>query len=307
MTVEIVKSVSDSSSCAPVHNFSYNSLINFIMDNSVYFIEQERVMNLVEKLISEVEKRPLLWDRFDNDYSNRAAMDAEWEKIAEILSRDKNYVKNKWRNLRDQFIRENKKVKVPFDNPTKPYISYYRGKWAYFENMLFLKRASVPTKKAAGYSSTDEVELFEEEIKEEVLDYEDDIFIDSATYNSETESNKVDETLTARVDESFNGNNTKFDKEVPPEEETGRKRKTLETADTVVKAKRQSIASTPNVSSEDQGEIDDDLHFVKSLVPFLRKLSPIRKLLVRNEIQSLLIRESLCEKCKVGNHSTHNS
>lgn len=58
------------------------------MDNSVYFIEQERVMNLVEKLISEVEKRPLLWDRFDNDYSNRAAMDAEWEKIAEILSRD---------------------------------------------------------------------------------------------------------------------------------------------------------------------------------------------------------------------------
>ncbi|CAH0593990.1 unnamed protein product [Chrysodeixis includens] len=280
-----------------------------MMDNSVYFIEQERVMNFVEKLISEVEKRPLLWDRFDNDYSNRSAMDAEWQKIADILSRDKNYVKNKWRNLRDQFIRENKKVKVPYDNPTKPYISYYRGKWAYFENMLFLKKASVPNKKTAGYSSTDEVEFLEEEIKEEVIDYEDDIFIDSATYNSETEiNNEVDETLTARADESTNGSSTKNDKEVPVEEDASRKRKALESADAMIKVKKLTIANTPNVSiDQDQGEIDDDLHFVKSLVPFLKKLSPIRKLLVRNEIQSLLIRESLCEKCKASNHSTHNS
>lgn len=49
-------------------------------------------MNLIETLISEVAKRPLLWHRYDNEYNNRAAMDFEWEKIAALLRKDSKYL-----------------------------------------------------------------------------------------------------------------------------------------------------------------------------------------------------------------------
>lgn len=50
----------------------------------------------------------------------------------------------------------------------------------------------------------------------------------------------------------------------------------------------------------DGGEValDEDVNFAKSIVGFLRKLNPIRKLMVRNEIQSVLLRELLCDKCR---------
>ena len=44
------------------------------------------------------------------------------------------------------------------------------------------------------------------------------------------------------------------------------------------------------ITSKDD-DMDEDIHFAKSLVPFLRRLKPLRKLIIRNDIQTLLIRE----------------
>lgn len=38
---------------------------------------------------------------------------------------------------------------------------------------------------------------------------------------------------------------------------------------------------------------DIDMHFFKSILPYLKKMSPIQKLRVRNDMQNKLIRESL--------------
>ncbi|KAF9419950.1 hypothetical protein HW555_003662, partial [Spodoptera exigua] len=184
-----------------------------------------------------------------------------------------NFIKHKWRNLRDQFLRESKKVKVPFDNPTKPYIEYYRGKWIYFEKMLFLRKALPTNITLVDCDYPEELEVYDDSIvKEEGEEFEENTLlannmfsVDHSNFNGSTPIHSL--CINSVVSE---------------------------------KSKRQSVDGYS--SSNDQNEIDDDLHFLKSLVPFLKKLPPIRKLLVRNEIQNLLIRETLCDKCK-GNTS----
>lgn len=227
-----------------------------------------------------------------------------------IISED--FVKQKWRNLRDQFQRESKKVKVPFDNPTKPYIHYYRGKWIYFERMLFLKDVTSSKRSSICYSPQDNIEISEEDIKEEIIEFEDDLFAEQVNnYNNESEILEREQSIVSSIDESQCAIEPKVEmiEDVNLEneqiEEIGRKRKASESkSESVVSAKSKRLSVVETTShTEDPSDIDDDLHFVKSLVPYLRKLSPIRKLLVRNEIQSLLIRESLCEKCKHGTSS----
>uniref|UniRef100_A0A2A4JCK4 MADF domain-containing protein n=1 Tax=Heliothis virescens TaxID=7102 RepID=A0A2A4JCK4_HELVI len=267
-----------------------------------------KTMNFIERLIKEVANRPVLWNRYENDYNNRAVMDQEWDNIAEALDKDKDFVKQKWRNLRDQFQREYKKVKVPFDNPIKPYIHYYRGKWIYFEHMLFLKECELPQQDSEGHDV--------ENIKEEVIEFEDNnMFSNQVDYNNDSDYTEIEASMSSNNEEQESHYvmlpKLEFMDEKSPEGNNenvvDRKRKSIENkgeAQVPVKVKKPSVVDASS-NTEEQNDIDDDLHFVKSLVPYFRKLSPIRKLLVRNEIQSLLIRESLCENCKFGNKSTH--
>ncbi|KAJ8713786.1 hypothetical protein PYW08_007406 [Mythimna loreyi] len=272
-------------------------------------------LNTAVQLINEVMYTPVLWNRYHNEYNNRAAMDNEWERIAEVLKKDKDFVKQKWRNLRDQFQREMKKVKVPFDNPTKPYIHYYRGKWIYFEQMLFLREGMA--KPNSRFSSSPEIEIHDEDIvKEEIIVFEDsnDVFAEQASmYNSESDNYETRLSETAKSAENppymTNGLLIQPKIEIIDDDQTEnrvskRQAETNTEPEVAPKIKKISVADASS-NTEDSFEIDDDLHFVKSLVPFLRKLSPVRKLLVRNEIQNLLIRESLCTNCNFGKKSSN--
>lgn len=274
-----------------------------------YFYVEGRVTNLIETLIEEVAATPALWNRYDNNY-NRAAMDAEWARIAGLLGKEKDFIKQKWRNLRDQFIRESKKVKVPYDNPTKPYIEYYRGKWLYFEKMLFLRK-SLPTNvvTVVDCEFPEEMEVQGNTIiKEEVEEYDENTLLSNSMYSVDHNSYDgvtpahslsigTDNNLIIKPKDEIIEKVNDGEKQLEASKTDSRKRKCSDSTESVVSEKNKRLSVNGN-SSDDQNEIDDDLHFVKSLVPFLRKLSPIRKLLVRNEIQSLLIRESLCDKCK---------
>lgn len=229
-----------------------------------------------------------------------------------------NFVKQKWRNLRDQFQREIKKVIVPFDNPTKPYIHYYRGKWIYFEQMLFLRDISAKISNTC-YSPPADIEINDDDIiKEELVVFDDsgETFDEQANvYENLSENYEKEPSVTSiRIEDNQNLDyqlliqpKIEIVEEVQPEDK-GIKRHVSETkSEPVVPSKVKKITVVDASSNtEDNGDIDDDLHFVKSLVPYLRKLSPIRKLLVRNEIQSLLIRESLCENCKFQKSTAHN-
>uniref|UniRef100_A0A2H1X075 SFRICE_030213 n=1 Tax=Spodoptera frugiperda TaxID=7108 RepID=A0A2H1X075_SPOFR len=255
-----------------------------------YFYVEGRVTNLIETLIEEVAATPALWNRYDNNY-NRAAMDAEWARIAGLLGKEKDFIKQKWRNLRDQFIRESKKVKVPYDNPTKPYIEYYRGKWLYFEKMLFLRK-SLPTNvvTVVDCEFPEEMEVQGNTIiKEEVEEYDENTLLSNSMYSVDHNSFDgatpvhslsigTDNNLIIKPKDEIIEKVNEGEKQLDASKTDSRKRKCSDSTESVVSEKNKRLSVNGN-SSDDQTEIDDDLHFVKSLVPFLRKLSPIRKLL----------------------------
>lgn len=55
-----------------------------------------------------------------------------------------------------------------------------------------------------------------------------------------------------------------------------------------------------------QIEDDEDMHFFKSILPYFKTMSPIQKLRVRNDIQNILIRESLPPQQHFDTTNSHN-
>lgn len=176
--------------------------------------------------------------------------------------------------------------------------------------MLFLKEGAA---KRPSFSPPQEIEIHEDDIiKEELIVFEDsdDAFAEQANmYSNESDSYDTRHSDTVQsVEDTQNMNCALLIQpkiEMIEDDETENrlyKRQISEShfePEVPAKVRKVSVADASS-NTDVSGDIDDDLHFVKSLVPYLRKLSPIRKLLVRNEIQNLLIRESLCKNCKLG-------
>ena len=59
-----------------------------------------------------------------------------------LLSEDD--ARKKWCNLRDQFIKEFKKIPKGKSGDSQDRAATYTGKWQYFKNLIFLKDTVVP-------------------------------------------------------------------------------------------------------------------------------------------------------------------
>ncbi|XP_059050813.1 uncharacterized protein LOC131845736 [Achroia grisella] len=235
-------------------------------------------MSLVEDLIDEVEKRPMLWNKYHDDHPNRTAVDREWSLVAKVLHTEKYKVKSKWRNLRDQFLREAKKLDIPSSGTNgKPLISFYGGKWMYFERLLFMKVIIDDHVRKKIYTNTEDTTLDgPEQIKLEEISVSDNSlspeyyndYIDTYPhiYGTQREEVKIDPANQAELAVSSRGK---------------------------IVAKKRRLSNVED--DREEVNLDDDMHFVKSLVPFMKKLNPVRKLIIRSEIQNLLLRELTLE------------
>ncbi|KAK9296538.1 hypothetical protein QLX08_009488 [Tetragonisca angustula] len=272
--------------------------------------------NFAELLILEVQKRPVLWNKCIQNSTNRLLVDKEWENVAMLLKRDKEEVRLKWRNLRDQFRRELKKMRKPRSNdPGDPPISNYRGKWLYFEMLLFLKDTMMQRKTEDCFNNN-LVNAEETECKPQDIMNDEDLTVTEnspLTLMSRCSPDVIDIARLSR-NEKFrtarNGlepqNSEMFESRVQRSSsrhgfERRRKRKAVRLSDfeenmlELENRKLSMLIEKGSSGERHESEIDEDVHFAKSLVPFLRRLNPLRKLVVRNEIQNLLIKELLDE------------
>ncbi|CAI6374688.1 unnamed protein product [Macrosiphum euphorbiae] len=103
-------------------------------------------MESCELLISEVQKRSALWDKRNKKHRDRVVCDKEWSIVAKKTNLDKEDAKRKWRNLRDTFLKEKKKVKKCRSGDSQENAEIYTGKWIYYKLMLFFKRHNYATK-----------------------------------------------------------------------------------------------------------------------------------------------------------------
>ncbi|XP_050293856.1 uncharacterized protein LOC126734324 [Anthonomus grandis grandis] len=140
----------------------------------VCFSSQYRAMTTMEILISEV-----VWNKKYHRYKDRIAVDKEWDEISISTGLAKDDAKKKWRNLRDQFTKELKKISKPRSGDPKEFVASYSRKWQYFANMLFLKDTLIP-RNTEGNISLNVLEASEsttainddDEVEKEVIDHE---------------------------------------------------------------------------------------------------------------------------------------
>lgn len=184
-------------------------------------------------------------------------------------------MKQKWRNIRDTYQRELKKLRNE-DGSLDP----YTGKWAYYHKLSFLNEIVLPKMQMKfGYSALN---------------------VSQESQNNDSDASEVD----GDNDESDSANAFSIkieNSEIPRKSKFGvtkfnaRKRRADDFDDPLVEIERHE---QPTYIRDFESDVDDDLCFVKSLVPYMKRLNPVKKLIVRNEMQKLLIDQLLCERCR---------
>uniref|UniRef100_A0A6P7FYR8 Uncharacterized protein LOC114335662 n=1 Tax=Diabrotica virgifera virgifera TaxID=50390 RepID=A0A6P7FYR8_DIAVI len=94
----------------------------------------------LELLINAVREQKLLWNKKHKDYRNRLLARRAWKRVADGLGCTSADAQKKWKNLRDSFARELKKIpKRRSGADAENGGGEYRGDWPYFEAMKFLE------------------------------------------------------------------------------------------------------------------------------------------------------------------------
>ncbi|XP_054715367.1 uncharacterized protein LOC129224845 [Uloborus diversus] len=228
----------------------------------------------MEVLISEIKQRPALWDRTNKLYKMRAFVEKGWKEVAEITGFEKEEAKVKWRNLRDNFLKELKKAPKKNEDGT----FQYRGKWRYFNPMSFLLEIHLPTligEENVPNSSSLEIEPF-------ILG---DLISDIDAENTSVEQEKC--STNDGQPEILSVESAAKKQKIEEADSGTTKTKTLELGEVVLDGHSGEVDYRHPVVEEE----DADLDFFKSLLPFMRKLSDLQKLHVRNQFQTILIRQ----------------
>ncbi|XP_046398663.1 uncharacterized protein LOC124165350 [Ischnura elegans] len=241
-------------------------------------------MDPSEQLIAEVHKRPSLWNLKGKAYYNRTTVDRDWKKVAEITGLSVGTAKVRWKNLRDHFRKELLKQPKMYENGQGEKVA---SRWIHFNSLLFLKNVLKP-RRAKGKLTV---------VIERCPD---------SNPGGEAEYTTVDE-------DSVDGNASAADDKLPAQ--------LLQAADldaTELPASKKKYKNEPGLSECDaadmsspgleakflklesgerlsilQAQEDDDLNFLKSLIPYMKSLPPIRKLMIRSQFQNLLAQEMI--------------
>jgi len=189
--------------------------------------------------------------------------------------------KKKWRSLRDQFLKEIKKIPTSRSGSSQEYAALYKGKWGYFNAMLFLEDTAVP-RKSDGNVSDVNVDIDEDSEEPDKMDDIDQASTSSYNISSPPSTSLTTQKKIKRTKKQDTSRN--FEQQLID----------LET--------RKLAALTEPPETPD----DEDMHFFKSILPYFKNMSPIQKLRVRNDIQNILIRESLPSQQYLGSANSHN-
>lgn len=237
--------------------------------------------------------------------------------------------RKKWRNLRDQFKKERKKVVKPKSGAEQGSMEKYRGKWSHYVSMLFLKDMETP-RNTWGTFSEDEEEVEGE--GEEDDDEEDE----KSDEEEEADSiNKDEEVLDESLDTGYTMNMSSgqisemekpehsqkpknFQKETQPtiqvesrvqmhtsNKNKKRKQNDLNFEHELLQLENKKVETLINSIKKEKKD-DEDMHFLQSIHPYFARMLPLQKLKVRTQIQEILMKElSMPSTQNLDNTHTH--
>ncbi|XP_017480929.1 PREDICTED: uncharacterized protein LOC108370169 [Rhagoletis zephyria] len=102
----------------------------------------------MEDFIAEVHKREFLWDKKKIPFGmKQRTTEKLWQEVADACSISKTVAKTRWRSLRDQFLKEVKRVPVYSSGESYYIEEKEKPKWTHFNNLIFLLGTHRPREK----------------------------------------------------------------------------------------------------------------------------------------------------------------
>ncbi|XP_066592580.1 uncharacterized protein [Prorops nasuta] len=258
-----------------------------------------------KRLISEVYKRPALWNQRHVYYHNREVTNRVWMEIATIFKLPKPVLKAKWKGLRDTFRAELKKEQVYLLRKSK----FHRNRpvWIHYKSLQFLKEQMLPRPPIweRGASSDGERMANENDAERsrdtsplnarnhDERDALADHLLSIGSMGSEKSSIKIDN-INHQIDvkqepeESFEnlefqnvadnlGGNEMMLQNISPEQVLMGESETSS-----------NLAADPLMEGN---RFDDNYYFLMSLLPHIRTLPAERRMLLRMQMQELVYKE----------------
>ncbi|XP_050517469.1 uncharacterized protein LOC126892083 [Diabrotica virgifera virgifera] len=247
-----------------------------------------------ESVISAVYKRRAIWDPADPLRKNSKILTTLWEKAALEVGSDIKTVKGKWKNLRAYFTKELRNISHPKSGSGGG--ENVTSSWSYFKQMMFLKDIIVGSEELRDSNIGSQVYSANQNPAETGVLSELTVSVDQTSYESDSTLVEIlspPSTSSTHTDLSSPGSllDTSTDRC------RANKRKLSHTVrdasnkkfnDELVKIENKKLAL---LEKEINSEEDPDLCFFKSLVPYMRELSPGNRLRVRGKIQDLILDE----------------
>lgn len=202
--------------------------------------------------------------------------------------------KKKWKNLRDTFLKEIKKVKKSRSGDAQECAEIYTGKWIYYKSMLFLKDTMTPRDTEGYISEEDDMEQnwneVEENNDENIEHIQSPVAHSFFVPESETDSYVTVPSVSTVLHSNISNDSDISAAQVISSKKRKKKQDNRNFEDELLKLESQKLSALLQ-SKEDKTSDDDDMLFLKSLHPYFNNLNNIQKLRIRNQIQSIFINE----------------
>lgn len=261
-----------------------------------------------ENLISLVFTRKALWDKTTKEYRNRLKVDKLWRQVSNELGGDvtstvnndllfngftsyfqfsADAVKKKWKNLRNSFGKELRKIPEGRSGNEGPLNFETYTTWPYFDSMLFLKD-QMRSRKSGGNLPVDDDDVEEMDLQENELR----AVPDEPNEVCNPDLSEIDSVIESIPQPSFHRSNRPV-------------KRSAQLQLIAIEARKLKLLER-KVGKSNTCDDDEDGAFFKSLLPHVRKLEPEEKLEFRMEIQSVVQKYVYKKNKLLNNPNIHN-
>ncbi|GFN87538.1 transcription factor adf-1 [Plakobranchus ocellatus] len=234
-----------------------------------------------EALIEAVEKRKCLYDKADENYSNRNFTSAEWKKVANEVGCSENEARKQWKQLRDYFL------KMSREPQKSGSAGGVKRKWYLHDRMLFIKAYTGVRQTSTNMeplslddNTANNADLAPQNSPSSFSLEASESRAPTPSNGSTAEAEIIQDVMTQDESSATNRRNVnKRPKKSFPQQQASQS--AFET---------EMIEAAKRLGHRKELEISEEEHYFKNLVPKLQQMSPLDRMECQGEIHMIVLK-----------------